>query len=178
MTLAPDVAMMVRARLRDIPDFPRPGIVFKDISPVLADPASFRAVVDGLALQALASGADILAGIEARGFLLAAAAAYATGRGVVPLRKPGKLPGETLDQSYSLEYGQSSLHVQVDALQAGAKVLIVDDVLATGGTAVAARSLVTRTGAHAAGLAVLLEPEFLGGRRRVGDMPVTALLTE
>ena len=95
MTLAPDVATMVRARLRDIPDFPRPGIVFKDISPVLADPASFRAVVDGLALQALASGADILAGIEARGFLLAAAAAYATGRGVVPLRKPGKLPGET-----------------------------------------------------------------------------------
>jgi adenine phosphoribosyltransferase len=178
MTLAPDVAKMVRARLRDIPDFPRPGIVFKDISPVLADPASFRAVVDGLALQTLASGADILAGIEARGFLLAAAAAYATGRGVVPLRKPGKLPGETLDQSYSLEYGQSSLHVQVDALQAGTKVLIVDDVLATGGTAVAARTLVTRTGAHAAGLAVLLELEFLGGRRRVGDMPVTALLTE
>jgi adenine phosphoribosyltransferase len=170
--------MMVRARLRDIPDFPRPGVVFKDISPVLADPAAFRAVVDGLALQTLASGADILAGIEARGFLLAAAAAYATGRGVVPLRKPGKLPGQTLDEAYSLEYGETSLHVQVDALQDGANVLIVDDVLATGGTAVAAHSLVTRTGAHAAGLAVLLELEFLGGRRRIRDLPVTALLTE
>jgi adenine phosphoribosyltransferase len=166
----------LRASIRDVPDFPTQGVVFKDITPMLASPLAFAAVVDAVAAAASAHRATLIAGIEARGFLLAAPAAYRVGAGVVPIRKQGKLPGTTITESYQLEYGSATLEVHADAFGPQERVLIVDDVLATGGTAAAAAALVERSGATPLGLVVLLELTFLPGRDRVAPLPVDAVL--
>jgi adenine phosphoribosyltransferase len=177
VTLSPDGQDLVRDRLRDVPDFPQPGVVFKDIGPMLGDPLAFRAVIDAMAEHGREVGATRVAGVEARGFLLASALAYALDIGVVPIRKVGKLPGETLRADYDLEYGTATLEVARDAFAAGDRVLLIDDVLATGGTATAATSLVRLAGGEPLGLSVL-ELTFLGGRERVSPLPVHALLID
>ena len=152
------------ARIRDVPDFPKPGIVFKDISPLLADHTTFTEVVDALAAPFAGAGVDTVAGIEARGFVLGAPVALELGAGFVPVRKQGKLPGETVSASYELEYGSAVLEVTADAFIKGARVLVVDDVLATGGTVAATVDLVRRCGGEVAGVALLMELGFLDGR--------------
>lgn len=174
--MSADTEALLRSRLRDVPDFPSPGIVFKDLTPLLADPLAFRACID--ALRPAAVGADVLLGIEARGFLLAAPLAYTLGVPLVPVRKPGKLPGATREVAYALEYGSARLHLHLDALTPGARVLIVDDVLATGGTAAAAVELVRASGGVVAGVAVLLELSFLAGRDALPGVPVHAVLRD
>ena len=169
-----DVAALLFERIRDVPDYPKPGIVFKDITPLLADGPAFAAVVDALADGS--EGVTKVAGIEARGFILAAPVAYVLGAGFVPVRKQGKLPAPTLAESYELEYGEATLEVHIDAFGAGDRVLIVDDVLATGGTAAATAELVRRTGASVAGITVLLEIGFLAGRAKLPGLDVRALL--
>jgi len=168
----------LRARIVDVLDFPTAGVVFKDISPLLADPATFVAVVDALVEQS--GPVDKVVGIEARGFILAAPVAYHLGAGFVPVRKPGKLPGPTHETSYELEYGSNVLQVHRDAFAPGDRVLVVDDVLATGGTAAAAVRLVEHDGGEVVGLSVLLELGFLGGRAALAKahpgLPVHALL--
>lgn len=158
---------LLLARIRDVPDYPAPGVVFKDITPLLADPVAFSALVDALAALCTRHGATKVAGLEARGFILAAPAAARAGLGFVPVRKAGKLPGKTLAQRYELEYGTAEIEVQTDAFAPGDRVLVIDDVLATGGTAEASLELIRRTGASVAGVAVLLELGFLGGRERL-----------
>jgi adenine phosphoribosyltransferase len=164
------------ALIRDVPDFPKPGVGFKDVTPLLADPVALAAVVEDLAEVGRSAGAEIVAGIEARGFVLAAPVAVALGVGFVPVRKPGKLPWQTASVAYDLEYGTDSLEVHADAFVADRRVLVVDDVLATGGTSAAACSLVETLGATVAGVAVLIELAFLGGRSRLENHPVTSLL--
>jgi adenine phosphoribosyltransferase len=161
--------------IRDIADYPQPGVVFKDITPLLGDGPAFRAVVAGLA--AVDPDVDKVVGIEARGFILAAPVAYALDAGFVPVRKKGKLPAATYSQDYELEYGTATLEVHRDAFAPGDRVLIVDDVLATGGTARATADLVQRAGGTVAGIVVLIELSFLAGRDKVKDLPLTALLT-
>ncbi len=173
----PEVAQLVASRLLDVPDFPKPGVVFKDLMPLFADGVAFRAVIDGIIAYHGRDSFDTVAGIEARGFVLAAAVAYATGVGVVPVRKAGKLPGATHSASYALEYGEATLEVHQDAFTAGHRVLVLDDVLATGGTAEATLDLVERAGGTVAGFTVLLELGFLAGRQRLAQRPVHALLT-
>jgi adenine phosphoribosyltransferase len=163
--------------IRDVPDFPQPGILFKDITPLLADPRAFSAAVEALVAPFAAAGVEKVVGIEARGFILAAPVARALGAGFVPVRKPGKLPWQVASQSYDLEYGTDRLEVHRDAVAPGERVLVVDDVLATGGTAEAALGLVVGLGAHVVGVAFLIELGFLGGRARLGDAEVAALLT-
>jgi adenine phosphoribosyltransferase len=200
---------LISARIRDIPDYPQPGIVFKDITPLLADGDAFAAVVSAMAegsgdgeggrgqeesglgrgvgglgqgVGGLGQGVgglgriDKVVGIEARGFILAAPVACCLRAGFVPVRKQGKLPAETLAESYQLEYGTATVEVHVDAFQPGDRVLIVDDVLATGGTAAASVSLVRRSGAEVVAVSVLLELGFLGGRARLPDVEVRSLL--
>lgn len=164
------------ALIRDIPDFPEPGVVFKDITPVLAHAEAFSALIQSLAEPHRAWGVDKVAGIEARGFTLAAPVACELSAGFVPLRKPGKLPWETLNQSYSLEYGQDALEVHTDGIAAGENVLIVDDVIATGGTAAAAVTLVERAGGKVLGVTVFIELGFLHGRDAIEGVPFNALL--
>lgn len=167
--------------VRDVQDFPKPGVTFKDITPLLDDHQAFTAVVQALADAGRdASGAvvvDKVVGMEARGFILAAPVALALGVGFVPVRKPGKLPHETRAVSYELEYGRETLEMHLDALDEGDRVLVVDDVLATGGTAAATVSLVEQGGGSVTGLAVLMELSFLPGRDTVGDLPLTVLHT-
>lgn len=163
--------------VRDVPDYPQPGIVFKDLTPLLADPAGLRQVVDEIVAQHPVGSVDAVVGVEARGFLLAAPVAYLLGAGVVPVRKPGKLPGPVHERSYQLEYGSNSLEVHQDAFAADARVLVIDDVLATGGTAAAAVHLVERCGARVVGVAVLLELAFLNGRAALPGVAVQAVLT-
>ena len=175
------VEELLRSRIVDVPDFPIPGVVFKDISPLLGDPDAFAAAVDAVVAACADAGATKVVGIEARGFLFAAPAAYHLGAGVVPVRKPGKLPGPTHETSYDLEYGSNVLQVHRQALAGGERVLVVDDVLATGGTAAAAGRLVADAGAELVGFAVLLELASLGGRAHLEDqhpgVPLHALLT-
>ena len=159
--------------VRDVPDFPSPGIVFKDIAPLLADARAFAAMLEALAAPWRQERIDAVAGIESRGFILGAALARQLEAGFVPVRKPGKLPGALLEESYALEYGNDRLQLQADALPAGARVLLVDDVLATGGTLAAAARLLQRQGARIAGAAVLMELPSLQGRAR---WPVAAPL--
>ncbi|MEV8506031.1 adenine phosphoribosyltransferase [Actinoplanes sp. NPDC051475] len=173
----PEVAALVAAQVLDVPDFPKPGIVFKDLTPLFADGRAFREVVDGIVAHYGADSFDVVAGIEARGFVLAAAIAYATGTGVVPIRKAGKLPRDTFSASYALEYGEATLEVHRDAFGAGQRVLVVDDVLATGGTAGAALDLVERAGGTISGFTVVMELGFLEGRKRLMSRTVHALLT-
>jgi adenine phosphoribosyltransferase len=171
-----DLPGLISARIRDIPDYPQPGIVFKDITPLLADGDAFAAVVSAMAEAGGLGRIDKVVGIEARGFILAAPVASCLGAGFVPVRKQGKLPGETLAESYELEYGTATVEVHVDAFRPGERVLIVDDVLATGGTAAASVRLVRRSGAEVAAVSVLLELGFLGGRTRLPDVEVRSLL--
>ncbi|WIM94749.1 adenine phosphoribosyltransferase [Actinoplanes oblitus] len=171
------LAALVAGASIDVPDFPKPGVVFKDLMPLFADGPVFRQVVDGIAAHYGAGSFDVVAGVEARGFLLAAALGYATGAGVVPIRKAGKLPRKALSASYALEYGEATLEVHEDAFIAGQRVLVVDDVLATGGTAAAAMDLVERAGGTLAGFSVLLELGFLNGREKLEPRTVHALLT-
>jgi adenine phosphoribosyltransferase len=170
-----DVARIITSLVRDIPDYPQPGVVFKDITPLLADGEAFSAVVDALAAEF--GPVDKVAGIEARGFILAAPVALRLGAGFVPIRKKGKLPGATLAQEYQLEYGSATVEVLADAFGPAERVLVIDDVLATGGTARATADLVRRAGAQVTGLAVLLELSFLNGRDKLPDLPVSALVT-
>jgi adenine phosphoribosyltransferase len=172
-----DLDALLRSRIREIADFPEPGVTFKDITPLLADHTAFAGVVDAIVSYHGRGTIDKVAGIEARGFILGAAVAYHFGAGFVPVRKADKLPSTTYAEAYTLEYGEAVIEVHQDAFGAGERVLLVDDVLATGGTAAAAARLVARSGATVAGCSVLLELSFLGGRARLSDLDVHALLT-
>lgn len=167
------------ALIRDIPDFPKPGVVFKDITPLLADHDGFSRVIQALARAGRDDDGNVVVdkvvGMEARGFILAAPVALALGAGFVPVRKPGKLPGPTHSVTYALEYGEDSLEVHRDAIQPGERVLMVDDVLATGGTAAATAELIQQCGGVVSGFAVLMELSFLPGRARVGGLALTAI---
>ncbi|MBL1067293.1 adenine phosphoribosyltransferase [Streptomyces sp. 7-21] len=176
-----DVRRLLLDRIRDVPDYPKPGVVFKDITPLLADPRALATLTEQLAAFARASGATKVVGLEARGFILAAPAAVSAQIGFVPVRKAGKLPGATLSQGYDLEYGSAEIEIHAEDLSPADRVLVVDDVLATGGTAEASLRLIQRTGASIAGLAVLMELSFLKGRERVlpalGGAPLHCLIT-
>lgn len=161
--------MDLSSYIRDVPDWPKEGIVFKDITPLLASPEGFKAAIDTLAADYQGTGVTKVMGAEARGFIFGGALAYALGAGFVPARKPGKLPWKTTSISYDLEYGTDSLEVHCDAFGPGDKVLIVDDVLATGGTAAAKAGLVAATGAEIAGFAFLIELDFLNGRAKLPE---------
>lgn len=160
----------------DVPDFPEPGVVFKDITPLLAKPEAFLQAVDEMAEPFNDSGVDIVVGIESRGFLLAGSIAERIGSGVGLVRKPGKLPRKTVSVTYDLEYGTDTLEIHEDAFPAGARVLIVDDVLATGGTLGASKTLIERAGGQVVGATMLMELTFLGGRVKF-DGPLHAVLT-
>ncbi len=166
---------LVRSLLLTVPDFPQPGILFRDLTPVLADGPALRAVVDDLV--AACGPVDAVAGVEARGFLLAAAAAYASGVGTLAVRKAGKLPGEVLRETYALEYGEAAIELHPGQLAPGSRVLLLDDVLATGGTLEAAARLLERAGYEVAGIGVVLELADLGGRERLAGHDVRAILT-
>ena len=170
-----ELTRLISGLVRDVPDYPQAGVVFKDITPLLADGKAFAAVVDALAVTH--GPVDKVAGIEARGFILAAPVANRLGVGFVPIRKQGKLPGATFAEDYDLEYGTATIEVLTDAFVPGERVLVIDDVLATGGTARATADLVQRAGARVAELGVLLELSFLNGRARLAGFPVSALLT-
>jgi adenine phosphoribosyltransferase len=170
----PTAAEIVDRLTVAVPDFPEPGVLFRDLTPTLADAEGLRAITDELA-GAFAGGFDLVAGIEARGFLLAAAAAYAAGTGVVAVRKAGKLPPETLVEHYELEYGVAALEIRADQLVPGTRVLVLDDVLATGGTVDATCTLLERAGAVVAGVGVVLELADLGGRQRLAGRRVHAI---
>ncbi len=178
MSVADPSVEAILARVRDVPDFPRPGVGFKDITPLLADPELFGAVVRDLSrVPDGGSPVDVVVGIEARGFVLAAPVALGLGVAFAPARKKGKLPYRTVSREYSLEYGTATVELHVDAVAPGQRVLVVDDVLATGGTAVAVCELVEELGGTVAGVAVLMELSFLNGRPRLGERPVRALVT-
>ena len=166
----------LRAMVRDVPDFPQEGIVFKDLMPLIADASAFRATIDLLAEWARPRSPDIILGAEARGFIFGGALAYALGCGFVPARKPGKLPWRTVEATYDLEYGQDTLQVHADALGAGARVIVLDDVLATGGTAAAKVELVEQLGGTVVGALFVVELAFLHGRDRLDDTDVHALV--
>ncbi|MEU4064804.1 adenine phosphoribosyltransferase [Streptomyces wedmorensis] len=178
---AQDVTELLLSRIRDVPDYPKPGVLFKDITPLLADPEAFTVLTDTLAGLCTAHGATKIVGLEARGFILAAPVAVRAGLGFIPVRKAGKLPGATLSQAYELEYGTAEIEVHAEDLAAGDRVMVIDDVLATGGTAEASIELIRRAGAEVAGVAVLMELSFLPGRARLepalGGAPLKALIT-
>ena len=169
-----DIEDLVSAHVRDVPDYPKPGVLFKDITPLLGDAEAFGDVVEAMA--AAFGPVDKVVGIEARGFIIAAPVAYEIRAGFVPVRKQGKLPSATFAEEYDLEYGSAVLEVHQDAFKPGDRVLIVDDVLATGGTARATASLIQRAGAQVVGVAVLMELSFLKGRAAIPDIEVRSLL--
>ena len=169
-----DLALL-RSRIRDIADFPKPGVTFKDLTPLLRDASSLSLTLDLLAEPWRNHGITVIAGIEARGFLLAPMVAERLGVGMVPLRKPGKLPWRTVAETYDLEYGTDTLEIHEDAVTSADRVLLIDDVLATGGTAGAGIRLLRRVGAEVAGCAFVIELGFLAGRGRL-DAPVTSVL--
>jgi adenine phosphoribosyltransferase len=162
--------------IREVPDFPKPGILFYDITTLLKDKGGFHAVIDGLKHQYREAQVDVVLGIEARGFIFAPALAYALGAGFVPVRKPGKLPAACVKVTYDLEYGTDCLEMHKDAVGNGSRVLIVDDLLATGGTAAAAARMVRESGGTVAGLGFVVELTFLNGRRRLDGYQVFSLL--
>jgi adenine phosphoribosyltransferase len=159
----------IKGLIRDVPDFPQPGIVFKDITPVLADPIAFSTITDLIVVHFGRGNVDKVVGIEARGFIMASPVAYHFGAGFLPIRKQGKLPGDCEAQEYDLEYGTATLELHKDSIEPGERVLIVDDVLATGGTAAAAASLVERIGGVVCGIACVIELDFLRGRDKLPD---------
>ena len=162
--------------IRHVPDFPKKGILFYDITTLLRDPGGLREALEGLTTPFREKAIDLVVGIESRGFILGAAMAEKLGAGFVPIRKPGKLPGATIAQSYELEYGSDTLEIHQDAVKEGQRVLIVDDLLATGGTACAANDLVRKAGGNVIGIAFLVELEFLKGRERLGETPLFVAL--
>jgi adenine phosphoribosyltransferase len=170
------MALDLRSKIRDVPDWPQPGVVFKDIMPLLADPDALRASVDELAEWARPREPDLVLGAEARGFILGPALALELGCGFVPARRPGKLPPETISARYALEYGENALELHADAFVKGARVLIHDDVLATGGTVGAMADLVRQLGGEVVGFAFVIELDFLNGRERLSDDDVHALI--
>lgn len=161
---------LIESLIRPVPDFPKPGILFRDITPLLADAEGLRAAVDALLEPWRAPPPQVFCGVESRGFIFAAAMAQSLGCGFAPIRKPGKLPGPVLRERYSLEYGEDMLELRADALPVGAEVVIIDDVLATGGTLAAACALVRRGGARLRGAGVLIELSALGGRKRLSEL--------
>jgi adenine phosphoribosyltransferase len=171
------MAVDLASRIRDIPDFPSPGIVFKDITPLVADPTAFRQAIDELAAWAGPRTPDVILGAEARGFIFGGALAYALGCGFVPARKPGKLPWRTVEATYALEYGNDTLQVHADAIAAGQRVIVLDDVLATGGTAKAKVDLVEKLGGVVVGALFVIELAFLDGRQKLASYDAHALIT-
>jgi adenine phosphoribosyltransferase len=173
----PHALRYLRAHLRDIPDFPKPGILFKDITPLLADPRAFHITLDLFAERFIGEHVDAVVGIESRGFIFGGALAARLNASFVPVRKPGKLPYKTHRVAYQLEYGSAELEMHVDSIAAGKNTLIVDDLLATGGTASAAAALTRQQGGHVIGFAFVVELEFLGGRKRLleGGEPETGI---
>ncbi len=167
----------LKARIRHVPDFPKPGILFYDITTLLRDPDGFKLAIDSLATPYVDQKIDLVVAIESRGFILGAAVADRLATGFTPIRKPGKLPGKTLKQTFDLEYGSDALEIHEDAIAAGQRVLIVDDVLATGGTAAAAASLVRQCKGDLRGLAFLIELIALNGRSRLPNDAVYSVLT-
>jgi adenine phosphoribosyltransferase len=170
---------LISSLIRDIPDFPKPGVLFKDITPLLSSPAGYRAAITELAASA-PTGIDVVVGMEARGFIFAGPVALELNAGFVPVRKPGKLPGDVYTQTFSLEYGHETLAVHTDAIMPGARVLVIDDVLATGGTVGATAALISRLGAELVHVSVLLELSFLGGRQHLAGLGIpdtSAVLT-
>ncbi|MEO6740784.1 MAG: adenine phosphoribosyltransferase [Chthoniobacteraceae bacterium] len=171
-----DLSAQLRSTIRDIPDFPKPGVVFKDITPVLADGALFRRVIERFADELKGLGVTKIVGIDARGFIFAGAVASHLGLGFIPIRKKGKLPWTTCSAAYKLEYGESVVEMHVDAVKPGEKVALIDDVLATGGTAAAAIKLLEQCGAEVVRVEFLMELGFLAGRANVGVAPVLSLV--
>ncbi|MDQ3623016.1 MAG: adenine phosphoribosyltransferase [Verrucomicrobiota bacterium] len=174
--MAFDDLQRLRAAVRDVPDFPKAGILFKDITPLLADPELFRIAIDRLAELARRYGAEKVVGIDARGFLFGAPVAYQLGVGFVPVRKKGKLPFQCQSATYELEYGEATMEMHVDALRAGERVILVDDLLATGGTAAAAARLIRQMDAQLTAMLFLIELEFLDGRRHLSGVPVETMV--
>jgi adenine phosphoribosyltransferase len=170
-------AEWLRGRIRDVVDFPTPGIVFRDLAPLLGDAEAFRVTVDALAEAFAGRRVDTVVGVEARGFILAAPVAYRMEAGFVPVRKPGKLPWRTEFQEYDLEYGTDRLEIHADAVQPGDQVLVIDDVIATGGTARATVALIERLGATVAGLGFLVELTYLAGREKLDGYDIVSLVT-
>ncbi len=168
--------MEVESFIRAIPDFPIPGILFRDITPLLRDAGGFKASIDLFTQHYRASDIDIVVGIEARGYMFGAPLAYELGAGFVPVRKPGKLPGATISEEYALEYGTNSLEIHADAIDHGARVVVVDDLLATGGTAAATRRLLDKLGAHLVGFGFLIEIQALGGRALLPGVEVSSFI--
>jgi len=164
------------AYIRDVPDFPKPGIIFKDITPLLADPAALGETVCQLAGPYESKGAELVVGVESRGFIFGALVAAHLGAGFVPIRKPGKLPAETISQTYELEYGTDTIEIHADAIRSGQKVLMIDDLLATGGTMAAACELVRRLGGDIIGVAFVIELSFLAGRDKLAGCEVRSLI--
>jgi adenine phosphoribosyltransferase len=167
---------LLRSRVRDVPDFPRAGVVFKDITPLLADPVTLSRVIDEIVVELGRGTVDKVVGIEARGFIVAAPVAYHMAAGFVPIRKKGKLPWQTESQRYELEYGEETIEIHKDAIARGERVAIVDDVLATGGTAAAAAHLVERLGGTVVSMAFLIELAFLKGREKLTGYEIVSLL--
>jgi adenine phosphoribosyltransferase len=167
----------LRAKIREVPDFPKPGILFYDITTLLKEPEAFREVIDRMCDQVEGAGVDVVVGMESRGFIFSAPMAYKLGAGFVPVRKLGKLPAETIEVEYELEYGTATLEIHRDAIQLGQRVLIVDDLLATGGTVMGTIELVRRLGGEIAGLSFMVELTALNGREKLGEFKINTLLT-
>jgi adenine phosphoribosyltransferase len=174
--MADDAASRLRAAIRDVPDFPKPGIVFKDITPILKDGAFFRASIDLFLKRCHGQSIDKIVGIDARGFLFGSAVAYELGIGFVPLRKKGRLPYKTESAAYSLEYGEAEMELHIDAIERGEKIVLIDDLLATGGTSASAATLIKKVGGDLIEAIFLIELEFLHGRKKLEPTPVTSFL--
>ena len=167
---------MIQRYIRDVPDFPKKGILFKDITPLLASPAGLKEVIGGMAKAVDPGSFDLVCGIESRGFIFGSALAHHLGKGFIPIRKPGKLPWKTASESYQLEYGTDTIEIHIDAAKDGQGVLMVDDLLATGGTMQAALKLVRAIGANPVACSFVIELAFLDGRKRLGEVPIHSLM--
>jgi adenine phosphoribosyltransferase len=175
-TASPDLEEKLKKIIRDVPDFPKKGIIFKDITTLLKHPQLLKQAIDAMTAPFLEAEIDQIVGIESRGFIFSPILAYRLGTGFIPIRKPGKLPAKTVKVSYALEYGEDALEIHEDAVRKGDRVLIVDDLLATGGTAQAARKLIEKIGGEVIGFVFLVELTFLNGRKKLGDVPIHSLV--